>query len=894
MFAFLGLAAFAIGIVLPLYLLFVQRNLLERIEQLERDMAIANPADAPVPPSAQVTTRDKMPRRPAATAAWPERAAPAARVDSAGTSSPPQAFVFKAQLGARLTVWLQKNWFYAVAAVSFAFAGVFLVQYGVENGVLTPAMRVVAAMVLGAVLIGGGEYIRRRSAGDEGGSFVFLPSVLSGAGLVALFAAILAARMMYGLIGPQTGFAGLALTGVLAIVLGWYYGPLLAIVGVFGAIAAPFLVGGDSAATDWLYLYFAGIAVVALSIDSVKRWAWLSALGLIGTYGAALLVLVASQDVVFADLFALIVAAAAIMIPVRSLKPRHGGAMVTQTSSVLVDGKPTLPEFPTRVGAGAFAASVLMFGWGYAGVPDGFWLTLGGLVVMVGAAGLWLRHAPALGDLVFAPLAMLPVLVMAESAFDGPVYAGWVQASVRDTLDFAPPTAAIILGGALAISMLLAWRSRNGAPYPLFLAGSAAAFAPLVAAILEVFWNPAGVLGAGVWAVYLAGVAAVMTGLAGWFSGRDGAARTRTALFAVSAMAMLAFIAVVVLGDVTLTLVLGVLAAAAAWLGRRFGLALMDRYVQAAILALTWRLVVDPGIWWSLDADLWRVVLANAGAVALLVLARFVQRPGARRGVVVMQESAVWSLGGIFASLMVARYFDSFGVDDLYLYMSVFAVVWLIASAGQLHRLRAGEELRRTRRVLATLYGIAGLGAMVVAAGMLNPLFDGNGLVYGPYLLDSLAAAYALPALVTGIVAVRFTHLPQFLRRAAGGVAAALGALYLGLEIRRWWQGDTLSVAGVRAGELYTYTVAMLAVAVILLVLAVLRRAPVLRRLMLVAVGLTVAKVYLIDMSGLDGLLRVAAFLIIGLVVGAMAWVNRIMQKSEAAESGPDAPATAE
>ena len=82
----------------------------------------------------------------------------------------------------------------------------------------------------------------------------------------------------------------------------------------------------------------------------------------------------------------------------------------------------------------------------------------------------------------------------------------------------------------------------------------------------------------------------------------------------------------------------------------------------------------------------------------------------------------------------------------------------------------------------------------------------------------------------------------------------------------------------------------MMLAAIALLVLAFVRQSPLLRKLALVAVGLTVAKVFLIDMSGLDGLLRVMSFLVLGLVLAAMAWVNRILQKNES--TGEDEPLT--
>ena len=62
----------------------------------------------------------------------------------------------------RFGTWLRENWVYAVAAVSLAAAGVFLVQYGMERGLLPPGLRVMAGIAFGLALIGSGEVIRRR------------------------------------------------------------------------------------------------------------------------------------------------------------------------------------------------------------------------------------------------------------------------------------------------------------------------------------------------------------------------------------------------------------------------------------------------------------------------------------------------------------------------------------------------------------------------------------------------------------------------------------------------------------------------------------------------------------------------------------------------------------
>lgn len=892
----LGLALIGVTIVLPIYLLFSYNNLKAKVAILEARLAGAAPQDVakPLPKAADYSPPKRMdPETPSPVKPPEPQATKVPPVPAPKPQSAPKAFVFKPEFGEKISAWLQKNWFYAVAGVSFAFAGIFLVQYGVENGLLSPRLRVLAALALGGILIGVGEYIRRKTAGDEAGSFVFLPSVFSGAGLVSLFAGVLSARLMYDLIGPNTAFVGLAMTGVIAIVLGWFYGPLLAIIGVFGALATPFLVGGDSSSAYLLQLYFAGIAAIALAIDSVKRWAWLSVLGLIGAYGAATVLYLGDGSELYFTAFALLVAVAAVILPQRRLIPRHNGPMVSQISTVVRDGQEgmTLPEFPTRVAAGAFVASVAIVGLVYLAESSAFWLSLAGLSLLFIGALMWMHHAKALADLAFVPALVGMGVILLEGLNRGPIRREWVEGADRPVLDYAPSILATILLGSVIVSLLFAWRSWRGGKTRLLDTIFAGAFAPLVAGIFEISWRPEFVLGDVNWALYLAGVAIVMTLLAERFLRRDGADRLRGSLFALSAMSMISFMAFTILGSFALTLALAVQVAAASWMGRQFNLPLLDRYVQFGVLTVSWRLVIIPGLEWAFEAPLWEVGLAFIGGVALLVAAYTLRRKAVRIGVTVMLESAIWSLTGVYLTMMLVRYFDHIGSNEIYLATSMIGLIWMIISANQLYRIRPGAGLRRTRMALAGIFGVLGMantGFSVFLFNPLNGLFE-RGLVIGPYVFDSLAAAYALPAMLLGFVALRFTHLGRNLRKALGVLGGLLGALYIGLEIRRWWQGDDLSAHGVMDGELYSYTIAMLLAAVVLLVLAFLRRSALLRKLALVAVALTVAKVYLVDMSGLDGLLRVVSFLVLAVVLAAMAWVNRLLQNNEAKDAGrPD------
>jgi uncharacterized membrane protein len=79
----------------------------------------------------------------------------------------------------------------------------------------------------------------------------------------------------------------------------------------------------------------------------------------------------------------------------------------------------------------------------------------------------------------------------------------------------------------------------------------------------------------------------------------------------------------------------------------------------------------------------------------------------------------------------------------------------------------------------------------------------------------------------------------------------------------------------VRQEELYSYTVALILLGAGLLYQAIASRSVGLRRVAMAVIGLTAAKVFLIDAAGLSGLTRVLSFLGLGLSLAGLAWLNR-------------------
>src|SRR5204862_6248471 len=129
----------------------------------------------------------------AAPPATPFEPEPAAVVETALPAAPAEPWEpvaaqpqvgWEQRLGARAFVW--------VGAVTLALAAVFLVRYSIEEGYLSPEVRVILAALFGFALIGGAE--RMRSRDDR------VAQALAAAGSASLYGALFAPVARYDLI----------------------------------------------------------------------------------------------------------------------------------------------------------------------------------------------------------------------------------------------------------------------------------------------------------------------------------------------------------------------------------------------------------------------------------------------------------------------------------------------------------------------------------------------------------------------------------------------------------------------------------------------------------------------------------------------------------------------
>lgn len=891
MLTLLGMIAIAIPVTL-IYLLVSHAGLKRRVAELEAQLSVHIHATRRPATLADAEDRDEEPGPD------PEPAAPATResTDSlpgpwevareADPDAPPDVRTPPSSPRTppvprgpsrmdRLLAWLGENWIYVISATCLALAGVFLVQYGSERGLLPPPVRVAAALVFGAALIGGGEWLRRRYGDDEGAATTFLPSVFAGAGVVSIFAGVLAARMLYDLIGAEVAMLALVASAALAVGLGWFYGPLLAAVGLIGATLAPFVVGGDSDAPYWLYAYFGLIAVIGLFIDALRRWAWVSILALALAFVAAgILHLGTGGGAAFVAMAGLL-SLAALGIPVLSLAPQHDGPMM---SDLRRGAKSERPFFPTWLAAGGLLAAcgtALLVA-----SADGlaFWTAVVTVALLAAALILWCRFAPALADLSLLPVVTFWALIAQQSDWRGEVYRAF-----RAGIERAPETAwprevSVLVAIATLLSLLAAWRSLRQGRWPRHWAAAAALIAPGTVVLFEVTWRPADVMGAYPWALHATALAILSAAMATRFANQDAADRMRPAFAALAALSMMTLALVLILSDSALTVALAVTLLAAAALDRRFDLPPLGWFVQAAVIVLGYRLVLDPGLDFATGGPLIEVLLVYVTAIAAMAAAFWLLRPLPRQGTRIVLETGMMGQTGVLLSVLAYRAIAATSGSDAvnaHWALALDAVIWLALAYAQFDRMRAGGWLRRVRLGIGCLFALIGgvflLGAVVFA----NPLLTSREVVLGPVVLNSLIVAYLMPGVLVLLAARRLGLPGGWVRKGLVGIGAGLIVLWLGLMIRHIWQGPVLASPGVTQGENLSYTFAMLTVGAGLLYQSIASGSRSLRRVALGVIQLCVVKAFFIDIAGLSGLMRVVSLLAVGLTFAALAWFDR-------------------
>jgi uncharacterized membrane protein len=765
---------------------------------------------------------------------------------------------------------LAGRWFVWIGGVAIAVGGLLFVKYAYDNGLIPPVLQVILGLVAGLALIGAGDWLRRRSPPAEGATPNYVPAALSAAGLAVLFASIFAAYALYRILDPTAAFLGLAAVGLGALALSRWQGPLIAALGLIGSYVTPALIPSTSPSAWGFFPYLLIILVSSLLTLRGRNWWWLGFAAIAGTLLWSVLWLIGpftAADVWPVGLAALVMALAAMLVV-------EGPAMLrdeTGPGALAAALRPTL-----GIGlAGLAAATAVLVGLvlrtGHGAEP--LWLLALGLALLVFFA--WRKQALAL----LAPAAALVMLAVLGS---------WREAAFHAwTLDelglwswsssIGPETQRYLdwmLGSGLAFTLIgiagVLWRASSriwgglaGGAAVLFLWGA---------------WARADfMLANGTWALLFA-AAAILLLLAAWaWSRRPAADDLGAGLLCLAAAALSVLALDRQLDGVWLTLAVAVLALVFALLGSVLKPRLMGPVTAALASLATLRLFVSRELWTDEKGLPWgeHWVLYGYGLPALLFYAgsKALRRAGHERSAVALEGISL----GLLISLvsLEIRVLIGGGItyeNPEFLEMSAHILTWAGAAYGLMHRQRLFSSvisLWGARLLLA----MSGAAAFVLSLFVLNPAATGAP-VQGGLVFNALLLAYLLPVPLIVLIARRLDVIGwgQF-RPVAYGLALVLLFVWVTLETKRVFQGKLMTLESQSLGETYAYSAVWLVFALALFVAGIrLAKQPV-RLAGLAVLALVVLKVFIGDMSNLEGLLRIASFVGLGFCLVGIGWL---------------------
>ena len=164
-----------------------------------------------------------------------------------------------------------------LGGVVLALAGLYFFQYSIEHGLVPPWLRVVIGTALGVACIAGAEWKARKR-------YAATANALIGGGVVILYAAIWAARVLYELIGLELAFGAMIAVTAACTALSYRHASLvIALIGLIGGFATPLLLSTGTPRPIGLFAYILLLDSCLLFIANRRGWPVLALLSLVGT-----------------------------------------------------------------------------------------------------------------------------------------------------------------------------------------------------------------------------------------------------------------------------------------------------------------------------------------------------------------------------------------------------------------------------------------------------------------------------------------------------------------------------------------------------------------------------------------------------------------------------------
>ena len=760
---------------------------------------------------------------------------------------------------------LTLKWGVWLGGAALLLAGVFLIRYAADEGLLGPATRCALAALLGGALIAAAEWLRGR--GEPLTHLPFpdqAPPALAAGGVAVLFGAAYGFGVYYAFVPMFAAFVMLAVASFFGLMLSLRYGQLVAAIGIVGAFATPVLATTGEGSVPGLFGYLFVVTAVALAVVRFRAWVWLGwATTIAGAIWVLLAVYANAADAWAPGLFVAATAALNLfLLPRAALEWPIGRKLVWVPYATLGCSGLVLylahPGWAVRIG-------VLLL------IPLAIWK---GAREQVLDKLPWLSVGFFLATLLFWALpAWQPTgeIISAENMIQAILPGGWAPDVIQPLL-----FTAILIAALYAATGL--WQER-AAPRPLIWAALGAAVPVLT--FIVTYGQVALFQGRPIWAVCAGALAAAATAAADAARRENFASpKQRAGIHATAAVAFIALGYAIILDEQWLTVALALLLPALAIIEEKAELPALRKLALIVAGLVLIRLLLN---WYIIDYALgdWPIVnllLLTYGVPALCFAyaAQHFRRRGDDLTVAVLESGAA-----AFATVLVALEIRHWAHNGVLARpgTSFLECALHVCSLGILALMTMRGAARLQRPVLNWVWriqgGLALLGGVLLI--LVNPII-GDARIHGLPILNELLLAYVVPAILAAL-AMRHELLrnDEGVRKLLGVYALVAVFTWITVEIRYAFHPGNMNFIFVRVldAELWAWSGGWLVYGIALMIGGIRFRVKSLRLAALAVIGFTALKIFVVDMAGLTGLWRVLSFLGLGLTLIGLGAVFR-------------------
>lgn len=801
---------------------------------------------------------------------WRARSADeeAQQTAASAASTPPERRDIETALGTRWAVW--------VGGIALALGGLFLVKYTIDAGVFGPGVRLTMASILGLVMVAGGECIRRTGfkVPVQGAAGAYIPAILTAAGAFTLFGAIYAAHGVYGFIGPGLAFTLLGIIGIATIAAALVHGQALAGIGLLGALATPMLVSSQSPNAWALFGYLAIVLAATGAIARIRHWTLLMTAAFVGTGLWTLLFMAETLQLEFAVL--LFISAVTLLVLV----------FLWLTGDENEEGTPVAPAFFLGLSA------LVMFSATKSVAEGGpAWAAI--ILIAMVAAALYRSRAVALLygagiATVLAYVFLMPLQSLWLDLSNGYLSVDGMTAVAASGLmpRLGIPLGLIFIGTGFWSAHRLAATNPNRAASWAFWGVTV----PLV--ILLSLWIAFGDIDRDLLRALI-----VLALLIGFIAGAEWIARNEqpplTGGLAVSFALIGAGVAALLMihmafGSGMTTVLLGAAAIVPALATRWRSYPVLGWLSAGAAVAVLARVAFDPtivGAEFLSRTPVFNWLLPGYGVPALAFGFAAWQLARTTNGRPRLIMEAMAALFGLLTLAMLVRHAMHGGVIDAGVPTLAEQAIYTLIALGA-GAILVALDMRSPSSVLRYSSLAAGVVSVLFILGqhfaVLNPLFTDESTGRIP-VFNLLFLAYLLPAIAAGALALYARDKrPYWYSAMLAAVAALLLFAYATLSVRRLFKGEFIALwSGMEQIETYSYSALWLVMGVALLAAGVRLRSQVLRIASAALIAIAVLKVFLFDMSELEGVLRALSFIGLGAVlIGIGLFYQRLLTRA--------------